>query len=203
MADVAATRSAALALVDERALMRQGYQFLDEKRVLIAGEILRELREYEARDGELRARLQAARGALRDALQRHGLEGLAAYPSEPPLLAPRPEARRMFLGVPLMDATLPASPPAELVPVDASPEARACAGAFRAVLDIATRVAACAANLERLAVEYRRTERRARALENVLLPEVERALAGVQEQLDLADLEEVAHSRLAGRGGDG
>ncbi len=200
MAEVTATRSAALALADERALMRQGYRFLDEKRVLVAAEILRRLREYEALDGELRARLLAARTALRHAIERHGLEGLADYPPAPPLPAPRQEKRAKFLGVPIVDATLPASPPPDgVAPVDASPEARVCAAAFRVVVDAATRVAACAANLERLAAEYRRTERRARALENVLLPEVERTLAGVQEHLDLADLEEVARSRLARR----
>ena len=54
-------------------------------------------------------------------------------------------------------------------------------------------------NLERLAVEYRRTERRARALENVLLPEVEGALSTIQGQLELADQEEAVRIRLAGR----
>ena len=38
-----------------------------------------------------------------------------------------------------------------------------------ALLGPLARLAACAGNLERLAAEYRRTERRAKALENVLL----------------------------------
>ena len=45
MAEIAPTRSAALALADERELMRQGYRFLDEKRVLLASEMLRRLRD--------------------------------------------------------------------------------------------------------------------------------------------------------------
>jgi V/A-type H+-transporting ATPase subunit D len=197
MPEVAATRSAALALADERTLMRQGYRFLDEKRVLIATELLHRLRGYEALERELRACMVAAHAALRGALQRHGLEGLFVYPPAGPAMARQP-GRALFLGVALLDvqARAPAQPAGEDA-VDPSPEARRCAAAFAALLELAERLAACTGNLERLANEYRRTERRARALENVLLPEVERALATVQEQLDLADLEEVVRTRLA------
>ena len=47
MAEIVPTRSAALELADERDLMRQGYRFLDEKRVLLASEMLRRLREHQ------------------------------------------------------------------------------------------------------------------------------------------------------------
>jgi V/A-type H+-transporting ATPase subunit D len=200
MPEVAATRSAALALAEERALMRQGYRFLDEKRVLIASELLRRLRDYEALVRELRAQVGAAQGALRGALQRHGLDGLHAYPAAQPLPPPRAIERTRFLGVALVEiAETPMPLPADVAAVDPSPQARACAEAFARLAGLAARLAACTGNLERLANEYRRTERRARALENVLLPEVERALAAVQEHLDLADLEEVARTRLAAR----
>jgi vacuolar-type H+-ATPase subunit D/Vma8 len=41
MREVLPTRSAAMELADERKLMRQGYEFLDEKRMLLATEMLR------------------------------------------------------------------------------------------------------------------------------------------------------------------
>ena len=69
MAEVAATKSAALALADERALMRQGYQFLDEKRMLLAAELLRTLAAHREQEAALVARLAAAGEALREALQ--------------------------------------------------------------------------------------------------------------------------------------
>jgi V/A-type H+-transporting ATPase subunit D len=47
------------------------------------------------------------------------------------------------------------------------------------------------ANLERLIGEYQRTERRVRALENVILPEIRSDLAMMEEHLDLNDQEEV------------
>ena len=83
--------------------------------------------------------------------------------------------------------------------MDASPEARACRAAFIALLALLAPLAAGRNNLERLAAEYRRTERRARALENVLLPEIDRSLATIEEQLELADQEEALRIRMAGR----
>ena len=57
-----------------------------------------------------------------------------------------------------------------------------------------------AANLRRLIDEYRRTERRARALENVLLPEIDHSLRFIEEQLDAVDQEEAVRVRNAARG---
>jgi V/A-type H+-transporting ATPase subunit D len=47
--------------------------------------------------------------------------------------------------------------------------------------------------------EYRRTERRASALENVLLPEIDRSLGAIEEQLDAVDQEEAVRVRNAAR----
>jgi V/A-type H+-transporting ATPase subunit D len=201
MAETAATRSAALALADERALMRQGYRFLDEKRMLLAAEMLRALRGHEGLEAQLLDRLREAQAALRGALQRHGLEGLQAYP--PGAFAPAAPAttRSRFLGVALLAAAFDPRPAGGAdEAVDASPEARVCRDAFVALLGPLARLAASAGNLERLAAEYRRTERRARALENVLLPEIERALKTIEEHLELADQDEAVRTRLAGRG---
>jgi V/A-type H+-transporting ATPase subunit D len=58
-------------------------------------------------------------------------------------------------------------------------------------------MSACAGNLRRLAREYTRTERRARALENVVLPEIDVSLRFVEEQLDAVDQEEAVRVRNA------
>ena len=81
-----------------------------------------------------------------------------------------------------------------------TPELRHCAAAFRAlVLSSWWRRRPAAANLRRLVEEYRRTERRARALENVLLPEIDRSLRFIEEQLDAVDQEEAVRVRNAAR----
>jgi V/A-type H+-transporting ATPase subunit D len=83
--------------------------------------------------------------------------------------------------------------------VRSTPELRRCAEAFRQLTDELVAQAARAANLRRLIDEYRRTERRARALENVLLPEIDRSLRFIEEQLDAVDQEEAVRVRNAAR----
>ena len=200
MAEVVPTRSAALQLADERDLMRQGYRFLDEKRVLLASEMLRCLRDHERMHAALVERLREARSALREALLRHGLDGLQAYPAVPVEPAAPQVAHARFLGVPMLATHFaPQGGGRDDSAVDASPEARACREGFAALLGPLAQLAASAGNLERLGAEYRRTERRAKALENVLLPEVEGSLATILGQLELADQEESVRIRLAGR----
>ncbi|NCF58701.1 MAG: ATPase, partial [Gammaproteobacteria bacterium] len=80
-------------------------------------------------------------------------------------------------------------------PVRPSGEVRRLAAAFRDVLEAAAPLAAITANLRRLIREYRRTERRVRALENVVLPEIHQDLAVMEEHLDLGDQEEVIRVR--------
>jgi hypothetical protein len=91
-------------------------------------------------------------------------------------------------------ACVPVTPP-----VHDSPELKRCAGAFRRLTVELVAQAARAANLRRLIEEYRRTERRARALENVLLPEIDRSLRFIEEQLDAVDQEEAVRVRNAAR----
>lgn len=58
-------------------------------------------------------------------------------------------------------------------------------------------MAAISGNLLRLADEYRRTELRARALENVLLPEIAQALKTINEKPEAGDQEEAIRVRLS------
>ena len=51
--EVIATRVAFLELKDERRLVQEGYELLDEKRVLLATEMLRQLRHYLALQDDL------------------------------------------------------------------------------------------------------------------------------------------------------
>jgi V/A-type H+/Na+-transporting ATPase subunit D len=198
MAETLTTRSAALALADERALMRQGYQFLDEKRMLLAAEMLRALARHQVLEGQLRERLLHAQGVLRQALQRHGLEGLQAYPPAVPAPSAPTVTRSHLLGVPLLAAVLRAKAPSkDNAALDASPEAPACAAAFTVLLGPLAELAASGGNLERLSAEYRRTQRRARALENVLLPEIEASLKTIEDHLERADQEDALRVRLA------
>lgn len=199
--EVASTRVALLELRDERRLVQEGYELLDEKRVLLATEILRDLRAHEVAQATLDRLWLEAREALAGAVEIHGFEDLTV---EPPSLLDSVllrQAQRSFLGLRLAEASLDAAPCVpDTPPVRSTPELRRCAGAFRQLTGELVAQAARAANLRRLVEEYRRTERRARALENVLLPEIDSSLKFIEEQLDAVDQEEAIRVRNAARG---
>ena len=73
-----------------------------------------------------------------------------------------------------------APPPA----VHPSPEAEACRRAYQALMAKLVELAALSGNLARLYAEYRKTVRRVRALQDVLLPEMERTLAEIETRLE-------------------
>jgi V/A-type H+-transporting ATPase subunit D len=199
--EVLATRVAFLELRDERRLVQEGYELLDEKRVLLATEILRQLRHYLALQEELRRLEQQARDALESAVDVYGFDDLTVEPKRSLEAALVRASVQTFLGLELVEATLDtqgAAPvPQSLQPL---PEARACASAFQQLIATHVHVAACVGNLRRLAAEYTRTERRARALENVVLPEIDLSLRFIEEQLDAVDQEEAIRVRNAAGG---
>ncbi len=197
MSERIATRSALLELVDERYAMAEGHAFLDEKCLLLAGEMLRELKRYEALWGAHARLAQEADEALRDALGRHGLEGLSVYP-----LADAPVdgfqlklTQRSIMGVPLIDATADVRPPTVATPLLRTPEADACAQAHAALLANVVQLAAAGANLERLMHDYQMSSRRARALEGVLLPEFGEDIAQMATTLEEQEREDAIYMR--------
>jgi V/A-type H+-transporting ATPase subunit D len=197
MSELMPSRSAVIALKEERKAMQEGYVFLDEKCLLLAGALLRELRAYEVLLGELFALQTQAASALRAALMRHGLQGLQCYPA----LVLSGDAvgirHRPLLGVALQDAELAAAPQASAPPVDPSPEAEACRVAYGKMLERTVALAARSGNLERLYREYRRTARRARALQDVLLPEVEGTVRDFESRLEELEQDEASWARRA------
>lgn len=177
--------------------MREGHAFLDEKCLLLAGEMLRGLERYES----LRAAFDLARrealAALDAAIARHGLDGLQAYPRADGEAATLRATPRSVMGVRLVDAELATAPSAAPVAVDPSPEAEACRRAHARLVALAVPLAASAGNLERLRLEYRRAMRRARALQDVLLPEVAASLNAMETRLEELEQEEAVVMRRA------
>ena len=190
------TRVAFLELKDEQRLVQEGYALLDEKRILLAAEIHRQLVRLRAVRLRSREAQEAARESVVAALDCHGLDELAAYPPSSTVDDRLQVTRFRLLGLELIDARLDASAPQSMErPVNPTPEARACALAHKQWLAIAVEMASCCLNLRRLVREYVRTERRARAIENILLPEIESGLKLIDEQLESMDHEEIARLR--------
>lgn len=197
--EVLATRVAFLELKDERRLIREGYELLDEKRMLLASEILRQLHRYQTLTEGLEALGAESLEALEAAVRVHGFDNLTVEPRidlAPSLVVSHAQP---FLGLRLQEAALEEPAPGATVTAEqpTTPEARACAAVFRRLIAGYTELAACVGNLRRLVLEYVRTERRARALENVVLPEIDESLRFIEEQLDAVDQEEAIRVRNA------
>lgn len=194
--EITPTRSALLEMREERHLFTEGFKFLDEKRLLLVAEIMRQLAHHRRVEEGWRLLLEQSRGALAAAVERHGLLDLALAP------APTGEAvigrqEREFFGVRLVEAAsvridLPPVPP---WPVP-SPEVATCRTLFVKLAAASVELAAISGNLQRLMNEYRRTERRARALEDVILPELASGLAEITSRLEEIDQEESIRVRL-------
>jgi V/A-type H+-transporting ATPase subunit D len=197
--EVLATRVAFLELKDERRLVQEGYELLDEKRVLLATEIMRQLRHQAALQDEILQLSTSALAAFESAVGVHGFDDLTVLPKLDLGDALLGVHAQSFLGLELVEASLEDGAHTQPeAPRPVTPEARACALAFRRLLERQVELAGCVVSLRRLVAEYVRTERRARALENVMIPEIDQSLHFIEEQLDTLDQEEAVRVRNAG-----
>jgi V/A-type H+-transporting ATPase subunit D len=195
MSEYRPTRSAVIEMKDERRAMREGYVFLDEKCLLLAGEILRQLHTHARLQREFAAQHDTALAALQAAVARHGLQELDIYPPlQWPLRAPTVGSRAL-MGVRLQQARWSAEGRHRAPPLMPSPEAEACSLAFAALLAAAAPLAAVQGNLERLSLEYRRSVRRARALQDVMLPELDRTIDDIEARLEELEQEDAIAMR--------
>ena len=199
-AEQAPTRAAVLELRAERGVVEEAYNFLDEKRLLLAAELLRQLDRYQALSDQLAEMTRQARDGLLAAVRRHGLQGLDVYPPVSLESVRIETSRRNLMGVTLLEtsAVMPEAVPA---PPAAYPsaEAAACREVFRELFILGAQQAGVSGNLYRLLAAYRATERRARALENVILPEIEQLLDRMTTYLEEIDMEDAIRARAVQR----
>ena len=64
----------------------------------------------------------------------------------------------------------------------------------------AAALAAVSGNLERLSLEYRRSVRRARALQDVMLPELDRSISDIESRLEELEHEDAIWMRRGAAG---
>jgi V/A-type H+-transporting ATPase subunit D len=199
--DLTPTRSAALELKDERRAMQEGYAFLDEKCLVLAAGMLAELERYTEAARSFGAAGAAAATALAAAVTRHGFDAVEVLPPGPDEPGTLAVSRRTLMGVPLVEARWQPAAAAAAGPAAgwaagsaagsvSSPEAAAAAAAFAALVAQGAALGALAGNLERLSREYRKTMRRARALSDVLLPELDRTVADIETRLEELEQED-------------
>jgi V/A-type H+-transporting ATPase subunit D len=195
VSDTSPTRSAVIEMKDERRAMHEGYVFLDEKCLLLAGEILRQLEQHARLLRDFVSRHKAALAWLQAAVARHGLQELQVYPPTDLTGARLDIAVHSLMGVRLQKAHWSAHDAAATDSLRPSPEAEACRQAFAAVLAAAAALATTSGNLERLSLEYRRSVRRARALQDVMLPELDHTIGDIEGRLEELEQEDAIWMR--------
>lgn len=198
MAERSATRTAYLEIQDELHRLGEGFRFLDEKSVLLAREMLAQLALYDAGLEELKDLAEKALEGLLHAVERHGLDSLELSRPEDLGEVQTGLDSRAFLGLRIDQAGWHDKPGGEIIaPVFDSPQQRACRNAHMGYLEALFRQGVIAGNLLRLRSEYVRTERRARALDQLIMPEMRRELKHMEEQLETVDQEEAGRVRQA------
>ncbi|CAG4883076.1 conserved protein of unknown function [Georgfuchsia toluolica] len=195
MSDITPTRSVVIALAEERRAMQEGYVFLDEKCLLLAGAMMRELRLFDAASARLHVLQAQARRALAAAVRHHGLHGLQVYPALPQGAIALNLHQHLLLNVPLLDASTKCEPVTLPEPAFVSPEAEDCRAAFVALTQHLMTMAAMSGNLARLHRDYRRSVRRVRALQDVQLPELDDTMNEVETQLEDLERDELLGAR--------
>ena len=126
-----ASRSALLEIKDELRLVRDGYEFLDEKRILLAAEMLRQRDAYRRRLHVFTDQFRAAAEALVEASADQGLQGLEVAP---PIELPgaRIELKSLpYVGQVLLEAGyVPGEPLRGPEAIRPTPQLAACRDAF-------------------------------------------------------------------------
>ena len=196
-----ASRAELLELRREHEVVVEGHRLLDERRVLLARELLARLKDFDKRFEAFADREKQAHAALIEATERMGLEQLEVYPplDLSALETVRETAR--FIGITFDGARLAEmpEPSRERAPVFESEQAEAAASKFAGLLEEAVGLAADIAQLLKLEAEYRRTQRRVRALEKILLPELEAEQKVLENALEELEIEEAVRVRLAAK----
>jgi V/A-type H+-transporting ATPase subunit D len=193
----APTRSAILALQDEQMVVNEAYIFLDEKRLLLAAELLRQLKQYNKLNDQLQHLQTRCREAIQAALMFHGLENLQVYPAAPLDGTVVQHGTRNFMGVTLVETRLSTQQPDDKQTMESgvfstahSSRVESCRKLFADMVKKSTVTAGISGNLYRPLSEYRLTERQSRALENVILPEIKQNLSEMTQHLEELDLED-------------
>lgn len=193
----ATTHADLLDLRDERGIMQEGFHFLDEKRLMLAAECLKELTELEALEKKAVDQREGVKQALRRVVLEQGLSGAKTLTPVASLETDFHFLTQNFLGTSILSGdpgllTNPAKGRAQ-----SSETVHKCANAVFEWLQQLAHIAVLTHNLTDLVADYKRTERRARAIEDVLLPENEEQIRELEDRLEDTDQEEAIRVRLS------
>ncbi len=191
------TRSNLLKTRQELRFAREGYEILDQKRVVLAKELVRLANDAEALQDKVEKLLAGAYRAQEKAMLTMGRERVewAALAVHKTVDVQVKHRGVMGISLPLIDAS--GEPPEMTYSLgDTAASLDEASAAFREVLGYIPELSRLVTSVWRLAVELRKTQRRVNALEFIFIPQYEETITFIQSSLEEREREETFRLKL-------
>ena len=195
--NVPPTRSNLLRTRQELRFAREGFEILDQKRVVLAKELVRLANDAEAAQDEMNKLLAEAYAAQERAILMMGVEQVewAALAVHKTVDVQVKHRGVMGISLPLIEAS--GEPPEMTYSLgDTAASLDEASAAFREVLSRISELSRLVTSVWRLAVELRKTQRRVNALQYIFIPQYEETIAFIQSSLEEREREETFRLKL-------
>ncbi len=191
------TRSNLLKTKQDLRFAREGYEILDQKREVLAKELVRLANDAEALQAKVDPLIQAAYRALERAKLTMGREHVewAALAVHKTTQVEVKYRGVMGIALPIIEAS--GAPPAMTYSLgDTAASLDEAALDFREVLDNIPELSRLQTSVWRLAVELRKTQRRVNALEYIFIPDYVETITFIQSSLEEREREDTFRLKL-------
>lgn len=187
------SKTALLERREELRLVSEGKSVLEERRDILARELLELIHETETLAAAYEKQHTVAWRALQYAILRYGGSGLTGVATRPGLPEPGWQLVNR-VGVPWLTAANPPDSPARAMDKGwyFLPELQRAMSAFHELQVISLSLAQAENNLRRLSQAFKSVQQRVNALEHIILPETRRAIKFIEEGLEQIDREQMA-----------
>jgi V/A-type H+/Na+-transporting ATPase subunit D len=191
------TRSNLIRTRQELKFAREGYEILDQKRVMLAKELVRLANDAERLEAEMSQLTAAAYRALEKARLTMGREHVewAALAVNKTVDVQLKYRGVMGIALPLIEAS--GQPPEMSYSLgDTAVTLDEASTLFREVLSRLPELSRLVTSVWRLAIELRKTQRRVNALQYIFIPDYEATITYIQSSLEEREREEMFRLKL-------
>lgn len=195
--NVPPTRSNLLRTKQELQFAREGYEILDQKRVVLARELVSLANEAQTAQDEMDQLLARAYRALEMAMLTMGREHVAwaALAIHKTVDVQVRDRGVMGISLPVIEAS--GEPPEMTYSLgDTAASLDEASAAFKDVLAHIPEISRLTTSVWRLAVELRKTQRRVNALQYIFIPQYEETITYIQSSLEEREREETFRLKL-------
>ncbi len=195
--NVPPTRSNLIRTKQELQFAREGYEILDQKRVVLAKELVRLATDAEKVQAEMDKQVAAAYKALERAMLMMGRERVewAALAVHQTVDVQVQDRGVMGISLPVIEAS--GAPPEMTYSLgDTTSTLDEASMLFRQVLDRLPELSRLVTSVWRLAVELRKTQRRVNALQYIFIPNYEETINFITSSLEEREREETFRLKM-------